>query len=47
MLALSSAAARIVHCGAEQDAMDGLSPGRNAVPGNKLLRLEAEDAYSE
>ncbi len=47
MFALSSAATRIVHCSSENDAMDELPSRRNTVPGKKMLRLEAEDAYSE
>jgi hypothetical protein len=47
LLALSSAAIRIMHRGSEQEGVDELTLLRNAVPRNKMLRLEAGDAYSE
>jgi len=47
LLALSSATIRIMHFISEKEAMDELPTHRNAIPKNKLLRLKAEDAYSE
>jgi putative inorganic carbon (HCO3(-)) transporter len=47
LLALSSAAIRLIHRSSEQEVMDDLPVLGNLVPRNKMLRLNAEDAYSK
>jgi len=47
LLALSSAAIRIIDCSSTQETMDELPLRQTVVPKNRMFRLEADDAYSE
>ena len=47
LLAFSSATIRIAYRSSEKEAMAELPSRGNAAPRNKMLRLEAGDAYSE